>query len=94
MPITHHFKGGRGLFTYMGLVTFIAPWPMIIVIFLAMIVVFFFKQIRFAQYMIVLLPPFINFFFPGGKEFLGKMFIAAFLMGIINYFVSKKLGEI
>jgi len=94
MPVTHHFKGGRGLFTYMGLVTFFAPWPMIIVIFLAMIAVFFFKQIRFAQYMIVLLPPFINFFFPGGKEFLGKMFIAAFLMGIINYFVSKKLGEI
>ena len=94
LPVTHHFHGGRGIFSYIGFVTFFAPWPMIIIVFLALIIVAFFKQIRFAQYMIVLLPPFINFLFPGGRSFLGKMFVAAILMGIINIFVSKKLVEI
>lgn len=94
LPVTHNFKGGRSIFTYIGYVTFFAPYPMLIVAFISIFLVSIFKQIRFAQYMIVLLPPFINFFFPGGKEFLGKMFIAAILMGIINFFVSKKLGEI
>jgi len=94
LPVTHKFKGGRGIFSYIGFLLFFAPWPTIIVCILAIFVVKLFNQIRFSQYMIVLLPPFINFFFPGGKEFLGKMFIAAILMGIMNIFVSKKLGEI
>ncbi len=94
LPITHHFKGGRGLFTYIGFVTFFAPYPMIIVALFATIIVQVFKQIRFAQYMIVLLPPFINFFFERDASFLAKMFLAAILMGVINFVVSKKLGEI
>jgi acyl phosphate:glycerol-3-phosphate acyltransferase len=94
LPATHHFKGGRGIFTYIGFVTFFAPIPMLIIALLAFILIVGFKQIRFAQYMVVLLPPFINFLFPGGKEFLGKMFLAALLMAIINVFVSKRLGEI
>jgi len=94
LPVTHHFKGGRGIFTYIGFVLFFAPFPMMIIILLAIILVMFFKQIRFAQYMIVMLPPFINFFFEDDPSFLAKMFFAALLMGIINYIVSKKLGEI
>lgn len=94
LPANHHFKGGRGIFTYMGLVTFFAPYPMLIIAFLSFFLVYVFKQIRFAQYMIVLLPPFINFLFPGGKEFIGKMFVVALLMIIINFIVSKRLGEI
>ena len=94
LPITHKFRGGRGLFSYIGFVAFFAPWPMIIIAFLALLIVMFFKQIRFAQYMIVLLPPFINFFFAQHKSFVGKMFIAAALMAIINFVVSKKKGEI
>ncbi|MBC8416346.1 MAG: glycerol-3-phosphate acyltransferase [Candidatus Cloacimonetes bacterium] len=94
LPLTHRFKGGRGLFTYIGFVTFFMLWPMIIIVTLSLIIVIFFKQIRFAQYMIVLLPPFINFFFERDPVFLGKMFIVAILMGIINFFVSKKLREI
>lgn len=94
LPITHRFKGGRGLFTYIGFVLYFAPFPMMIIIVLAIILVMFFKQIRFAQYMIVLLPPFINFFFEDDAAFLAKIFIAALLMGIINFIVSKKLGEI
>jgi len=94
LPVTHKFHGGRGLFTYIGFVTFFAPWPMIIIAFLAVIIVCFFKQIRFAQYMIVLLPPFVEFFFTKSLPEVGKLFIAAALMAIINIIVSKKKGEI
>ena len=78
----------------MGFVLYFAPFPMMMIIVLAIILVVFFKQIRFAQYMIVMLPPFINFFFEDNPAFLAKMFFAALLMGIINFIVSKKLGEI
>jgi len=94
LPITHRFKGGRGFFTYIGFVLYFAPFPMMIIAFLAIILVVFFKQIRFAQYMIVMLPPFVNFFFEDDSALLAKMFIAALLMGITNFIVSKKLGEI
>jgi len=99
LPITHHFKGGRGIFSYLGYITFFfvnyfSPWPVLIVVVLAIIVVLGFKQYRFAQFMIVLLPPFINFFFEGSGTTLAKFFIAALLMGIMNVFVSKRLGEI
>lgn len=94
LPITHKFIGGRGLFTFIGYIAFFAFWPMLIVSILGLILVFVFKQIRFAQYMIVLLPPFVNFFFPGGKQFIAKMFVASLLLIIINYILSKRLGEI
>lgn len=94
LPITHHFKGGRGIFTYIGFIFFFAPWPMVIVALLGLLIIIFFKQIRFAQYCIVLLPPFVNFFFTDSIEFVAKLFIAALLMGIINFVVSKKMGEI
>ena len=102
LPLTHRFKGGRGIFTYIGFVIFFTPWSMIMVAILAFLVFIIFNQIRFAQYMIVLLPPFVNFFFIQSPLFpdfphiaiIGRMFIAAILMGIINYFVSKRLGEI
>ncbi len=100
-PLTNKFKGGRGIFTYLGYITFFfyfyTIWPMIGVAVLALLVIVFFKQIRFAQYMIVLLPPFISFFLkgiPNEPHFPAKMFISAILMGIINFFVSKRLGEI
>ncbi len=94
LPVTHKFIGGRGLLTFIGYFAYFAFWPMVIVSILGLILVFGFKQIRFAQYMIVLLPPFVNFFFPGGKPFVAKMFIAALLILIINIILSKRLGEI
>ncbi|MDD3051606.1 MAG: glycerol-3-phosphate acyltransferase, partial [Candidatus Cloacimonetes bacterium] len=27
LPITHNFKGGRGIFTYIGYIAFFAPYP-------------------------------------------------------------------
>jgi glycerol-3-phosphate acyltransferase PlsY len=102
LPLTHKFQGGRGIFTYIGFVIFFTPWAMIIVAILAFLVYIIFNQMRFAQYMTVLLPPFVNFFFKQSPIFpdfphialIGRMFIVAILMGIINYFVSKRLGEI
>ncbi len=94
LPVTHRFRGGRGFFTYIGFVLYFAPFPMMIITLLAIILVVFFKQMRFAQYMVVMLPPFVNFFFEDDSALLAKMFIAALLMGIINFIVSKKLGEI
>ena len=101
IPITNRFKGGRGIFTYLGFISFFfftyyTILPMIVVAFLAILVIVVFKQIRFAQYMIVLLPPFISFFLKGneGAHFPMKMFLSAILMGIINFLVSKRLGEL
>lgn len=94
LPVTHNFKGGRGLFSFIGYISYFAIWPMLIVSIIGLIIVYAFKQIRFAQYMIVLLPPFVNFFFPGGKQFVAKMFIASLLVVIINLILSKRLGEI
>ncbi len=103
LPINHKFKGGRGLFTYIGLISYFAFLPTVIVAFFAGIVVIFFNQVRFAQYMIVLLPSIVAHFcitlFPSyfsdyNSVFLTKLLVAAFLMGIVNIAVSKKLGEI
>jgi acyl phosphate:glycerol-3-phosphate acyltransferase len=94
LPATNRFKGGRGLFTFIGFASFFVFWPMVIVVTLALIVIFAFKQIRFAQYMIVLLPPFVSYFFPCYKGFFPNMLVLSILMGIMNYIVSKRLGEI
>lgn len=94
LPVTNRFKGGRGLFTYIGFASYFVFFPMLIVVIAAAIVILFFKQIRFAQFMIVLLPPFVSYFFPSLRTYIPRLLIFAVLMGIINYFVSKKLGEI
>ncbi len=99
LPATNGFKGGRGLFSYIGFALFFAPYPVLIVVGLAILVITIFKQIRFAQYMIVLLPPFVIYFFPyvfpEENRIMFPYFLGtAVLMGIMNFIVSKKLGEI
>ncbi|MCB5230799.1 MAG: glycerol-3-phosphate acyltransferase [Candidatus Cloacimonas sp.] len=94
LPVTNKFKGGRGLFSFIGFVSFFAFIPMLIVAVLAMIVILAFKQIRFAQYMIVLLPPFVSYFIPGYSGYFSSFLVFSVLMGIVNFFVSKNLGEI
>ena len=56
LPYTNHFRGGRGIFTYMGFIAYFAFYPMLITSVIAWILVVRFKQIRFAQYLIVILP--------------------------------------
>lgn len=103
LPFTNHFRGGRGIFTYMGFVAYFAFYPMLIAAVLAWILVHYFHQIRFAQYLIVILPvvlfqvlysivPAMNKQFP--PYFVPIMLGIALLMGGLNIIVSKKLGEI
>ncbi|MGI6198106.1 MAG: glycerol-3-phosphate acyltransferase [Candidatus Cloacimonadaceae bacterium] len=103
LPITHRFKGGRGIFTYAGFMFFFAPWPMIITLLVALVLVTKFKQVRFAQYMIVILPVIFevllysfvsNYRRAQPPYFLGMMLGVALFMGVLNFFVSKKLDEL
>ncbi|MCF7920290.1 MAG: glycerol-3-phosphate acyltransferase [Candidatus Cloacimonetes bacterium] len=94
LPVTHHFKGGRGIFTYIGLVMFFSPLPMLITGIIAFLIFLKFQQYRFVQYLIVLLPPFLNLIFEYHRDFVSWMFVLAILMGIMNIFVSKQRGEI
>ena len=103
MPVSHKFKGGRGIFTYTGFLLYFVPWPMLISLFVAWLIVLLWRQIRFAQYVIVILPLLLSHvffaFFPEFKEDLPDYFVAiiwgiAILMGVLNFVVSKKLGEL
>jgi glycerol-3-phosphate acyltransferase PlsY len=103
LPFTNHFRGGRGIFTYMGYIAYFAFYPMLITAVIAWILVAKFKQIRFAQYLIVILPVIIFQIFysliPSYRNELPSYFVPillgiALLMGVLNIIVSKKLGEI
>ncbi len=104
LPITHKFKGGRGIFTYTGYLLYFVPQPMLITLIIAWLIVVLWKQIRFAQYVIVILPVllthFFYAFFPQSfpKE-MPRFFVAiiwgiAIMMGGLNFMVSKNLGEL
>jgi glycerol-3-phosphate acyltransferase PlsY len=94
LPVTHKFRGGRGVFTYMGLVMFLAPLPMLISGFLALIITWRFEQHRFVQYLVVIMPAFLNLIFEEEGAFISMMFVLVILMAIINVFVSRRRGEI
>ncbi len=97
LPVTRNFKGGRGIFSFHGFIAFFAFWPMIASSLLALIIVGKFKQVRFAQYMIVLLPVLFvyisNMFI--GLDYVNFAYfgVSAVLMGVLNFIVSKRLGE-
>lgn len=106
LPLRRHFRGGRGIFTYFGIMLFFTPVPAMITGLLALVLITGFKQIRFAQYTIVILPvlltlvcssfPFCSMLasqFATGSLFTTKLLGMALSMGVLNYFVSKKLGE-
>ena len=97
LPLTHNFKGGRGIFTYTGLILVFIPWIMLGILVVALLLLLIFKQFRFAQYIIVLGPPVFCFFLPNSiiaDDLVLLMTITAILMGILNFLVSKRLGEI
>jgi glycerol-3-phosphate acyltransferase PlsY len=94
LPVTNKFKGGRGIFTYIGLMLVVIPITMLSIVFVAALIVIIFKQIRFVQFMIVLSPPIVCYFIPDFSNKLGIMIaITAFLMGLLNFILSKRLGE-
>ncbi|MCD4651541.1 MAG: glycerol-3-phosphate acyltransferase [Candidatus Cloacimonetes bacterium] len=103
LPVTNKFRGGRGVITYTGFIAFFAPTAMGFAVLPALIVVFFFRQTRFAKFLIVLLLPIscqiLSTFFEGQfqnctPDFVTKLLIGAFLMAILNLIVAKRLGEI
>lgn len=102
LPWTNQFRGGRGIFTYMGFVAYFAFTPTLISAIFAWILVIRFRQIRFAQYLVVILPVVLfqvfYSFVPAYRRELPSYFVPimlgiALLMGVLNIIVSKKLGE-
>ncbi len=103
LPISHKFRGGRGILTYMGVIGYFSPLTVFITAILAGILVWGFKQVRFAQYTIVILPVVLYqmfySFLPSYPEKYPPHFNlilmgTALFMGGLNIMVSKKLGEI
>ncbi|MCB5250014.1 MAG: glycerol-3-phosphate acyltransferase [Candidatus Cloacimonadales bacterium] len=94
LPVTSGFRGGRGVFNYTGLLLFFIPIPVIVVLVLSFFLIMKFKQIRFSNFIIVLLPPFIAFFMNVEYNLKVLLVITAALMGILNLIVCKRLGEI
>jgi len=102
LPLTNKLRGGRGIFTYIGFIGYFAIYPMLITLVLAWVIVAFYRQIRFAQYLIVILPiPLIQIFYshlPWFRKELPPHFTLnllgiAILMALLNIIVSKRLGE-
>ena len=106
LPLTNHLRGGRGVFTYLGLIAYFTYYPTIITGVIVLLIVFVFKQVRFAQYTIVLLPVLLTQIFASFDIFAPlnvthhmiplyttKLLGIAVAMGVLNFIVSKKLGE-
>ncbi|MEF3694282.1 MAG: glycerol-3-phosphate acyltransferase [Candidatus Cloacimonadota bacterium] len=103
LPLISKFRGGRGIFTYLGVAAYFSLMPTLFTALIAGILVVAWKQIRFAQYLIVIFPvlltslltpflPFLNQELPRYYTPLGMGMML--IMGILNFLVSKKLGEI
>ncbi len=103
LPISHKFQGGRGIFTYLGIISYFSLSTSAITAAVAAILVWKFRQVRFAQYTIVILPVilyqlFYSFFpsyplrFPAHFNLI--LMGTAIFMGGLNIIVSKRLGEI
>ena len=102
LPLNNKLRGGRGIFTYLGISLYFAFLPALITALLAGILVAVWKQIRFAQYLIVVLPMILTEVFSSYstqfKESLTphlvpQMIGLILIMGALNFVVSKKLGE-
>ncbi len=93
-PIMHNFKGGRGVVAYSALLFYFAPLPTFIVGIASLLIALLFHQARFSQYMMVIVVPIACYIFKTGKVWARYLLLTSIIMGIINYFVSKRYGEI
>ncbi len=102
LPLSNKLRGGRGIFTYIGIMAYFNVLPTLITVFIAWLLVIIWKQIRFAQYMIVILPLFVTILLDSFVKIYSKVLPPYYipmtigmmaLMGVLNFFVSKKLGE-
>lgn len=60
LPATNKLRGGRGILTYMGFTFFFVPIPTFVTAVIALVLVAKYKQSRFAQYVIVILPSILH----------------------------------
>jgi glycerol-3-phosphate acyltransferase PlsY len=93
-PLIHKFIGGRGIFHYIAVMAYFAFYPLVIVAVLIAVTLLIFKQLRFSQYMIVLLPPLVNLFFNSTKAIETRLILLALFMGVLNFIGSKQRGEL
>ncbi len=99
-PIHNHFTGGHEIVTYVALLLYFAPLPTILVIVLSMLIILFFDQPRFATYLIVIFTPILYYTFQffqlteSNNIDAKYLMITSIIMGIINFFVTKRTGEI
>jgi glycerol-3-phosphate acyltransferase PlsY len=94
-PFMHRFRGGRGVDAYTGLLFYFVPLPALIVSIILLIIFILARQIRFIQYMIVILVPITAFIVTTTNKIepLYLVFTSIF-MGILNFLVSKRYREI
>lgn len=98
-PIQNKFIGGHEIITYVALLLYFAPLPTILVIVLALLLILFFNQARFATYLLVIFTPILCYIFQYFKitdvaRIDAKyLIITSVIMGIINIFVTKRTGE-
>jgi acyl phosphate:glycerol-3-phosphate acyltransferase len=105
LPLTQHLRGGRGILTYFGIIAYFSFYPSLVTGIAALVIVFWFKQVRFAQYTMVILPVLLTLLFSAlpalyilnphhtGSLYTTKLLGMALAAGMLNIIVSKKLGE-
>ncbi|MBC8526947.1 MAG: glycerol-3-phosphate acyltransferase [Candidatus Cloacimonetes bacterium] len=101
-PIMHRFVGSRGVVAYIALLFFFAPYATLIVGIACLVILIFFRQIRFIQYMMVIMVPVVYYILRkietpmlfSHEVNVKYLLLASIIMGILNFFVSKRYGEI
>lgn len=94
-PFMYGFRGGRGVLAYAGLLFYFVPLPALIVSIILLIIFILAHQIRFIQYMTVILVPITAFIVTVTNKIdpLYLVFTSIF-MGVLNFLVSKRYREI
>ncbi|MBL7108082.1 MAG: glycerol-3-phosphate acyltransferase [Candidatus Cloacimonetes bacterium] len=98
-PIMHKFVGSRGISAYVALLFFFVPFATAIVGIICLLILIFFRQLRFVQYTMVIAVPVAYYILLNFKIQMGEinpkyLLLTSIVMGILNFFVSKRYGEI
>ena len=99
LPIMHKFIGSRGISAYVALLFFFVPFTTFIIGIICLLILIFFHQLRFVQYAMVIMVPVVYYILCNFKIQMGTispkyLLLASIIMGILNFFVSKRYGEI
>jgi len=92
-PVFHKFMGGYSILPYLALLTYFAPIPSILVSIVCLIIIIFYKQIRFSKYLMVVMVPIVSYFYNPLKSIKVDakfLLFSSIVMGIVNFLVSKR----